>query len=576
MPFCSNCGNEIKQGVSFCGNCGKSLEGQTTNQKAEKVSKVPQAFDIKKILLWFKSYFLNFFVNYDSKLFKIAMSLLLAIGLGRTIYNIVYNYLPSAAFDWFEYAGTVYNFGLCVILFAVFLPLFLLKRPKQVAKKSKILQIFWITTLLLNLLVFIAGLQLSEYILYSNIAKNTVAVLMYVSVALLFYKNKPKFPFALIISLLSYVMSNVSVSSIKLSFSLYKSWNNFSSLINIFRVGRLGLLVLTIVGFLVVYLLPRAISKWVIWLPAIFVVIDTVVGIFDGYLITATYSLLIDSGLIIMVVLFALSCERNKQDGSEEKTDNETKEISKKSSVMVGVISLCIVVIITVAYLLTSAIVCATQINKGMEKWRDKIVNGELKSSYSWSQANEDILKYNSDKLVKSFVDDYLDYTEIKDNFWEMETISVCYRSYLLGKMDSEQTEAYLDLSVPEYWDNSSIFAAYYDMYESMKPTEDKVSATANINVDTGTITVTVENNNVMPISECTVNCSFTILFIEPGTYSSNEYGRGTETITVEDIEGRSSKTESISFDPDSYYDSYGSYIAKVLFDKSITIESID
>jgi predicted amidophosphoribosyltransferase len=30
MPFCSNCGNEIKPGAAFCGNCGTPV-GQQTN-----------------------------------------------------------------------------------------------------------------------------------------------------------------------------------------------------------------------------------------------------------------------------------------------------------------------------------------------------------------------------------------------------------------------------------------------------------------------------------------------------------------------------------------------------------------
>ena len=78
-----------------------------------------------------------------------------------------------------------------------------------------------------------------------------------------------------------------------------------------------------------------------------------------------------------------------------------------------------------------------------------------------------------------------------------------------------------------------------------------------------------------MPISECGVDCKFTILFVEPGTYSDNEYGRGSKTIVIEDIGGSSKKTKIISFNPDEYYDSYGSYIAAFLFEKSVNVAYI-
>ena len=79
-----------------------------------------------------------------------------------------------------------------------------------------------------------------------------------------------------------------------------------------------------------------------------------------------------------------------------------------------------------------------------------------------------------------------------------------------------------------------------------------------------------------MPISKCTVDCNFTILFIESGSYSSNEYGRGSKTIEVLDIAGKAEKTETITFNPDDYYDSYGSYLIATLMDKTVTLVSIE
>ena len=108
-----------------------------------------------------------------------------------------------------------------------------------------------------------------------------------------------------------------------------------------------------------------------------------------------------------------------------------------------------------------------------------------------------------------------------------------------------------------------------------MQPDIGNVFVDAMVDVDEGKIEVKVSNKNKMPISKCTVECKFTILFVKAGYYSSNEYGRGTKTITVKDIAGNSEKTETIFFDPDDYYNSYSSYIAAFLRDKSARVISI-
>ena len=37
MPFCSNCGKEVKEGTKFCSGCGASLsdETETTNNQQD-------------------------------------------------------------------------------------------------------------------------------------------------------------------------------------------------------------------------------------------------------------------------------------------------------------------------------------------------------------------------------------------------------------------------------------------------------------------------------------------------------------------------------------------------------------
>ena len=109
-----------------------------------------------------------------------------------------------------------------------------------------------------------------------------------------------------------------------------------------------------------------------------------------------------------------------------------------------------------------------------------------------------------------------------------------------------------------------------------MKPDINNVSATGYIDVSKRKIEITVTNKNIMPISKCKINCTFTLLFVKSGTYSSTEYGRGTKTIEINDIAGNSEINESVSFNPDDYYDSYGSYITAIVTEKRVTIDSIE
>ena len=120
------------------------------------------------------------------------------------------------------------------------------------------------------------------------------------------------------------------------------------------------------------------------------------------------------------------------------------------------------------------------------------------------------------------------------------------------------------------------MLSSYYKKYKAMQPSTENVSVTGAVDINNGEIRVTVENDNKMPISKCTAECSFTIMFIEPGSYSNQEYGRGTKTIEIEDIPGNDSKTETITFNADDYYDSYGSYITAFVWQKNTSITSIE
>ena len=573
--YCSKCGREISENSKFCGNCGNQIKKRTKKIKGFRLPKSFEAvpiFDAKKIFNITKGYFSHFYVDYNSLFFKWAMILFLAVGFGEPLYTLISGLLPFDIYSLFSGASTVFNFAVCAVLLGIFTIPILKLKGKETIKKSNFLRIFWIVSLVLNMLVFLAGININQYILYSNIAVPIVEMLVVGSTVLLLYKNKPRYPIALALSVLSFALSKSSMWIIKLDISLYKNWKTWDYLIEIFNMASLGYILLVILLFVLVYIFPKKISKWLVYIPSLLIITLSIIDLIESFSFLRIISLVIDICLIILVVLFSLSCSRNNKYEYTEKNLDETK----KSAVKVSIISVSTILIITVTYLLISAIVCSVQINSSISRWKTQIIGANLNSSAQWNSMSDDIFKYTSTKFVAQFIEEYNLYETLKTNRNTMEEISICYSAYKNGYVHDDIIEKYSYISVDDSWANDSILSAYYDKYLEMQPDIENVSVSAKVDVNKGLIEVTVSNKNKMPISKCTVDCKFTIIFVESGYYSSNEYGRGTKTITVENISGNSEKTETISFNPDDYYDSYGSYITAFLMDKSVSIISIE
>lgn len=570
MPFCPKCGNEVSDGAAFCRECGNKIKNTT---KENKYFQKVVNFDFKKVLSFLKKYFLNFYVDYNSKLFKFAMIIFLAIGIGHPIYRAVDRLLPLTIYELFPGVHTVVNFLICAILFGFFAVPILKIKSKQNVRKSNFLIILWIVAVVLNLLVFLAGNNLYQYVLYSNYATTIIEILLVISTAALIFKNKPKSPIVLIISALSFAFLGSSIWSIKMNINFYKIdklLGQSGDLLEIFYSLRYIILVVTL--FLLIYLIPRKISNWLVCIPTLFVIILEFNKLIDDLRFINIINFIIDVCIIIMFVLFALSC--SKKISYDYLIENKNK--LRQSVIKVGVISLCSLAIIIFTYLFISAKICGVEINNGIEKWKNQIVNGELNNSTAWDSMNNDIFKYLPTKFSSRFIDEYYLYETLKENKYSMEDISICYTAYKENKVDADIIEKYLYISVDESWEYNSVLSSYYSKYKEMQPRSENVSASAYIDVNKGEIEVTVKNDNVMPISECSVSCNFTIMFVESGSYSNHEYGRGTKSIIIEDIAGGSKKTETISFNPDAYYDSYGSYITAFLWEKSVKITDVN
>lgn len=575
MPFCPNCGKEIKENATFCGNCGNQINATTTKNKENfeiDLNKLKSSFDVKKILSSLKNYFAQCSIDYNSLFFKWAMIIFLAIGIGEPLYTIISDLLPFDIWNLFSGASTVFDFSVCAVLVGIFAFPILKLQGKETVKKSNFLRIFWIVTFVLNVLVFLAGINIYQYILYSNIAVTILEILSVVATALLLYKNKPKYPIVLMLSALSFALTKSSMWQIKFSFLIYKIQGTFDNLIDIFRLYSLGSIFLVVALFALVYVFPKKISKWLVYIPSLFVVVVSVINLIDSFSFIKIIDVIVDICIVTVFVLFALSCSRKIKYEYIIKNGEKTQ----KCAVKVGVISLSSVVVITLTYLLVSAIICSVQINSGIEKWKNKIISGDLNYSFEWSEINKDIFKYSSTKFVSQFVDEYYIYDTLKENRNTMEEISICYSAYKNDSVNDDIIEEYSYINVDDSWADDSILSVYYNKYLEMQPDIENVSASVSVNLNTKKITVTVENDNKFPISECTVKVDFTICFVESGYSSSLEYGRGSKTITIEDISGNDEKTETINFEPDDYYDSYGSYITAFLMERSSEIVSIE
>ena len=441
---------------------------------------------------------------------------------------------------------------------------------KETIKKSNFLRIFWIVSLVLNMLVFLAGIKINQYILYSNIAVPIVEMLVVGSTVLLLYKNKPRYPIALALSVLSFALSKSSMWIIKLDISLYKIWKTGEALVDILYSCRY--IILTVALFLLVYIIPRKISKWLVWIPALAVTVVRFIKLVEAFAFVGILSFIIDLGVFAVFVLFALSCSRN----AKYEYVTESKKDKKKNSLKIGIISASASVGIVVIYLLVSAIVCSVQINTGIDKWKSKIVSGFLTTESHWDEMNDDIFKYTCTKFVSQFVDDNAFYETLTENRTQMRRIALCHSAYISGNIDNDIIDEFSYITADESWKNDTTLKPYYTKYIAMLPDINAVTASASVDVNGGKITVTVKNENKMPISKCTVECDFTIMFIESGYSTSIEYGRGSKTIEVENIDGGSEQTQTISFNPDDYYDSYGSYITAILDSKNVSIVSIE
>lgn len=311
--FCTNCGKEIKDNSIFCKYCGSQVKNVKSSKKINPQIYFCKAKDFvgnlwKIVVTAIKKNAFDFHINYNSLFFKFATIMLLAFGIGEPIYIIISRHLPQKALSWFSASSNLYDLGVCLILFGVFSLIILKIKDKQTIKKSKFLQVFWLVTVILNLLLYIADLKLYKYVLFSNYVEHIITILLVLSSVLLLYKNKPKNPVVLFITLMSVALQKSSIFNLNINRFSYVLEKNFENFIDIFNYNTLGLIAFVILLFLIRYLTPEKIGKWLVYMPTFMISAACVINLVEYFSIDEIFNFIINLVTIATFLLFVLSC----------------------------------------------------------------------------------------------------------------------------------------------------------------------------------------------------------------------------------------------------------------------------
>ena len=275
---------------------------------------------------------------------------------------------------------------------------------------------------------------------------------------------------------------------------------------------------------------------------------------------------------------------KTKTSKNESQGKTSFKTVFKRG-IITSIISVATAFVLILSGLIVSGAVTASYINKNIEQWTAfaKVGHSHNATQEHWDNFTSSIGKSDDLLLTKNFIswDDYENYELINENYSTMENIAICYKAYSGNYFrDPLDDEIVSDIKsagyrIDEDWQNNDILVGYYELYQEMQPSIDNVSVDVTINTNSDKIIVTVTNKNKLPLSSCTIDCDFTLLFVTDSSYSRNEYCDGSRTITVEDIPANETKKIEIPFDPDAIYDGYDHYYFYSLWESDAEIVSI-
>lgn len=617
--FCSNCGKQINDGAAFCANCGQKVGVQNNiqpnvinqpvayNQQPTQKKQVQVLDKAKGVFEKIKKFRLpRMNVDYSSKAFKFAMIILLSLELGDFITYLLPLYSNSIN----RYLCYTIELAVKILLFgiftaAAFLPLLKKARVAYRQKRSNVIAVLWGTLIIAKIVVVILSATMSDYKItncFSNpmLIINIVNIALVITTLLYLFKNRTKNILMPIISILvwqlyadglgglSYLKMIVSLATLDYRigedtlFGAIFAWN-----LEVLDFGMFAIPILIILSIIIRYLFSHNTSKGIIISLCSFVfavnMLDTVLNSSDldiSYIFDYVDYII----YIFLIVLFALSFVKTKTSKNESLGKTSFKTVFKRG-IITSIISVATAFVLILSGLIVSGAVTASYINKNIEQWTAfaKVGHSHNATQEHWDNFTSSIGKSDDLLLTKNFIswDDYENYELINENYSTMEDIAICYKAYSGNYFrDPLDDEIVSDIKsagyrIDEDWQNNDILVGYYELYQEMQPSIDNVSVDVTINTNSDKIIVTVTNKNKLPLSSCTIDCDFTLLFVTDSSYSRNEYCDGSRTITVEDIPANETKKTEIPFDPDAIYDGYDHYYFYSLWESDAEIVSI-
>ncbi len=607
--FCSNCGKQINEGAAFCHECGQKVGGVSVNQPVasnqpstpkKQVQVLDKAKGVFQKIKKFRLPRIN--VDYSSKTFKFAMIILLSLELGDSL-------------EWmlFTYSNTYYDFAVKFSLFSnilqliftaaffavfslvIFLPFLKKLRDNFCKKRSSILAIFCGNFAIVKIVftVLSEDYLIQKWFLQPTLITYIVEVLLVLSMVIFLFKNRPKnilIPASLMLihwlpagAFSSFHWINLSINSVKLNYLLNKATLPETILNWSLEVLSSYYIPILIILFLITrYLFSHKTSKGIVIGITVFVFIMNILDMVlnSSFSLSSIFGYVNYFARLLFIILFSLSMSKTKTFENESGEKTSFKTVFKRGTIT-SIISIATAFVFILSGLIVSGVVTASYINKNIEQWTAFAKVGHNATQVQWDDFTASVSKSDNLLLTKKFIswDDYENYEKIKENYNTIEDIVVCYNAY--NSNESLDEDIVSDIKSAGYridadWQNDNILAKYYELYQGMQPSIDDVRVNVTINTSSDKIIATITNKNKLPLSTCTIDYDFTLLFVTASSYSKNEYGDGSRTITVEDIPANETKEIEIPFDPDAVYDGYDHYYFYSLWESDAEIVSIE
>lgn len=597
MAFCYKCGKEIGDNVAFCGNCGTKImvNQQTVEQPKSDKSKVEKT-GLKN---FFKSIFSSATIDYSSSVFKYGLIFLISIALAPPLSFCIKQFIFPEFVRTIDYLESIFTFGIILLFFFVlsffaFAPFLKKMRRSVSSKKSSVLTVLWMIALILQFAFFFIGTNISQLIindyLLITLIEYGIRILFAITSVLLIYKNRPQNHFVLFLIVATVWMGVEGrwfISNVNFSTALYKSTVAFAKIdgesystdtmlqiIKMVSSSYFGIPILIVLGFIAVRIFSKKICKYITFSVVGLITIFDIIKSISNFSFDSLFSIVENIICVVGMTLFIIGIEHKKK---EICVTCEVKKGKFLTNLKLYLISLGISVVLLFGAMLTSGIISSNYINKNIDEWINFVKSHAPHSESEWDDFSSELNRYKPVVMTNGFLKNKYDYETITENAYELEKIDVCYLAFIDEKSFSdEMASKYKYIDVLDWWADDDILSVFYNRYTEMKPSEERVTARCYLNSNNNTLTVKVENDNILPISSCTVEYSFTLYYVTTSSYSSLEYGRGTKTVTVNDIDGKGTQEIEVSFNPDDYYDSYRSYITYMVYSDDVEIIGIE